>query len=192
MNSGDKDQHQAFVIAMVAATVAIAVMMVLGIGVWTNLKPAGAPHAELVSLAFANALPLPVVPVPQTAPKPISAAAPTALTDESDAATVQVESGVVSFYFAPASARLPPDAVQALQDVIAAARPARRLVITGFHDSTGEPLKNRELALQRAFAVRDILNLAGIQASQWVISKPVRMQGAESMAEARRVEVSVE
>ena len=57
-----------------------------------------------------------------------------------------VENGVVKFYFASGKSDLAPGAVEALADAIAAGKAGQKLVISGFHDSTGDPAKNAELA----------------------------------------------
>lgn len=46
---------------------------------------------------------------------------------------------------------------EALADMASAARPGCVLVISGFHDATGDARKNAELARQRALAVRSAL-----------------------------------
>ena len=102
-----------------------------------------------------------------------------------------VENGVVKFYFASGKSELAPGAVAALADAIAAGKAGKKLVISGFHDSTGDPAKNAELAKQRAFAVRDALKAAGVADSGIELKKPETAAGSGNNAEARRVEVMI-
>ena len=44
----------------------------------------------------------------------------------------------------------------------AKANAAAKLVISGYHDASGDPAQNAELAKQRAMAVRDALKTAGV------------------------------
>ena len=102
-----------------------------------------------------------------------------------------VENGVVKFYFASGKSDLAPGAVDALADAIAAGKAGKKLVISGFHDSTGDPAKNAELAKLRAFAVRDALKGAGVAESGIELKKPETATGSGNNAEARRVEVMI-
>jgi outer membrane protein OmpA-like peptidoglycan-associated protein len=105
--------------------------------------------------------------------------------------SVVVEAGVVKFYFASGKADLAAGAVQALGDAIAAAQAGKMLTISGFHDASGDPAMNAELAKQRALAVRDALVAAGVAETAMELKKPEQMVGAGSAAEARRVEVVI-
>ncbi|HTY03842.1 MAG TPA: sodium-translocating pyrophosphatase [Rhodocyclaceae bacterium] len=73
---------------------------------------------------------------------------------------------------------------------VAKGNAASKLSISGFHDSTGDPAKNAELAKQRAFAVRDALKAAGIAEDRIELKKPEEMN-AGSSDDARRVEVTL-
>jgi len=64
-------------------------------------------------------------------------------------------------------------------------------VISGFHDATGDPAMNAELAKQRAFAARDALKAAGVAEDKIELKKPEQIN-AGTAAEARRVEVKLE
>jgi outer membrane protein OmpA-like peptidoglycan-associated protein len=108
-----------------------------------------------------------------------------------DDASVVVEAGVVKFYFASGKSDLATGALDALKEAIAAAQTGKKLVISGFHDSTGDPAKNAELAKLRAFAVRDALVGAGVAETSLELKKPEQTAGDGSNAEARRVEVVI-
>ncbi|MES2840499.1 MAG: OmpA family protein [Pseudomonadota bacterium] len=109
----------------------------------------------------------------------------------SDDASVVVENGVVKFYFASGKADLASGALVALGDAIAAAKAGKRLVLSGFHDATGDPAFNAELAKKRALAVRDALVGAGVAETSMELKKPEQTTGTGNDAEARRVEVMI-
>ena len=119
------------------------------------------------------------------------AAAPAVVAVASDDASVVVENGVVKFYFASGKADLAAGALAALGDAITAAKAGKKLVLTGFHDATGDPAFNAELAKQRALAVRDALVGAGVAESSMELRKPEQSTGTGNDAEARRVEVMI-
>lgn len=119
------------------------------------------------------------------------AAAPAAVAASSEDASVVVENGVVKFYFASGKADLAAGALVALGDAIAAAKAGKQLVISGFHDATGDPAFNAELAKQRALAVRDALVGAGVAEASMELKKPEQTTGSGNDAEARRVEVMI-
>lgn len=119
------------------------------------------------------------------------AAAPAMAAASSDDASVVVENGVVKFYFASGKADLAPGAMVALGDAIAAAKAGKRLVLSGFHDATGNPAFNAELARKRALAVRDALVGAGVAVTSMELKKPEQTTGTGNDAEARRVEVMI-
>ena len=68
----------------------------------------------------------------------------------------------------------------------------KKAVISGYHDTTGDPAKNEELSKQRAFAVRDALAALGIGEDKMELRKPADTTASGSNAEARRVEVTLE
>jgi outer membrane protein OmpA-like peptidoglycan-associated protein len=105
-------------------------------------------------------------------------------------AAVVVEGGVVKFFFASGKAALPAGGPQALADVIAGAKAGKKASISGFVDSTGNADQNKELAKQRAFAVRDLLTSSGVANDQIELVKPEDIQ-AGAGAQARRVEVTL-
>jgi K(+)-stimulated pyrophosphate-energized sodium pump len=117
------------------------------------------------------------------------AAAPAA--DTGDKPTVKVEGGVVKFYFASGKAELAPEAGPALVAVVTGVAGGKKAVISGYHDATGDPAKNAELAKQRAFAARDALKAAGVAEDRIELKKPEQINAGDA-AEARRVEVKLE
>ncbi len=129
-----------------------------------------------------------------TGPTPAAtapAAMPVAAAPIGDDASVVVENGVVKFYFASGKADLAPGALDALADAIRAAKAGKRLTLSGFHDATGDPAFNAELAKQRAMVVRDALVGAGVAETAMELRKPEQTTGTGNNAEARRVEVVI-
>lgn len=128
-----------------------------------------------------------VVEAATTVAPPASAAEAVA-----DNATVVVDQGVVKFYFASAQADLADGAMAALSSAIAAAQAGKTLVLSGYHDATGSPQFNADLAKRRALAVREALVHAGVDPARIVLKEPQELVGSGSAAEARRVEVAVQ
>lgn len=177
MSSQDNDQDIRVVAAVLISAILLAVGLAIGIGIH---KVRGGAKAEAPAAAVETA----AAPAPAEAPAP-------APPPSSDDASVVVEAGVVKFYFASGKADLAPGALEALGDAVAAAKAGKKLVISGFHDTTGDPAMNAELAKQRAFAVRDALKGAGVDEASLELKKPEQTAGEGSNAEARRVEVMI-
>lgn len=108
-----------------------------------------------------------------------------------DEARIVTANGAVKFYFATGKADVAPGAQEALKDVLVAALGGKKVVVSGYHDSTGNAQVNEELSKQRAFAVRTVLLGFGVPDKQIELRKPSDTE-AGSGAEARRVEVFVE
>ena len=72
------------------------------------------------------------------------------------------------------------------------ANPASKAVISGFHDPRGNQKVNEDLAYSRAKAVHATLVTTGIDVMRIELRKPESVDGGGDLAEARRVEVSVE
>ena len=83
-------------------------------------------------------------------------------------------------------------AAEALGDVVKGVAAGQKAVISGYHDVTGDPAKNEELAKQRALAVRDALAALGIGEDKVDLRKPEVTTASGSNAEARRVEVTLQ
>lgn len=171
MASQDNEPEQRVVAVVLISLIALIVAGVLGLGVFKARgdKAATAPAAASVA----------------------SVAAPGAAMVSTTDASVVVDNGVVKFYFATGKADLASGALAALAEAIEAAKGGSRLVISGFHDATGDPAFNAELARQRAFAVRDALTGAGVPESSLELNKPAVTTGTGADAEARRVEVVI-
>ena len=103
------------------------------------------------------------------------------------------ENGIV--YFGVGSAALPADLDVALGSMVEAlkANPEAKATLSGYHSAAGDLASNQELAKQRAFAVRDALRAAGIEADRVVLEKPIQTEAnaAGEDPKARRVEIAV-
>ena len=168
MASQEVEVEQRVVAVVVIAAILLAVGLALGFGIHKS-RPKAAPAAV--------------------------AAAPSA-DASADAARVVVEGGVVKFYFATGKADLAvdlsADVQAALNDAAAAAKAGKKLLVSGFHDSTGDAAVNAELAKQRALTVQAVLVNLGADAAAIELKKPEEMLGGTDNAQARRVEVVVQ
>ena len=127
-----------------------------------------------------------VAPVDETAA--VEPAAEEAAAPAEDAASIVVEGGVVKFFFATGSDALADGSDAALADILAGVNEGKRVVISGYVDSTGNADQNAELAKQRAQKVRDQLVALGVPETVIDMQKPADID-AGTGAQARRVEV---
>jgi len=128
--------------------------------------------------------PIPAV-APAAAPEPAPAAAPPA------AATIPP---AAKLFFEVGKNDLPKDAESTMKAILEylKANASSKAVISGYHDPTGDQAQNQELAKNRATAVREALKAAGIEEARIVMQKPQETTGTGELAEARRVEVSIQ
>jgi cytochrome c oxidase subunit 2 len=146
-----------------------------------------------------------------TATATTSAQAATSATSATSATTAQAATSAAgTFVAAPGSAAaapllarvlfdtgvsaLPGDVAKTLAPAIEAANRSAgiRLAVSGYHDKTGDPEKNAELAKERAIAVRDALVAAGVPLVRLELSKPQMTEGGTDDTLARRVDVTGE
>lgn len=158
----------------------IAIALAIFVSIFTIGIAAGSAISQLGKKAGAgaSAMSLPIA----------GATAATSTT----AATVP-DSTTVKLYFDLGKADLPGDALTRLAPLITAAKgaPSSVLVVSGFHDASGDPVANAELAKQRAFAVRDLLATAGVSERGIELAKPAVTTGGADPREARRVDVTL-
>ncbi len=147
--------------------------------------------ALLITLVVAAVVGTVVVKRVSDKPAPAVTAAAPAAQGEADAPSIQVEGDVVKFYFATARADVAAGASEALAQVVAAAAQGRNVVISGFHDATGDAARNEELAKLRAQAVRAALVTLGVAEERLQLQKPQQTQADGTNAQARRVEVTL-
>ena len=107
------------------------------------------------------------------------------------AAAGPAHTSAVKLYFELGKADLPADALTRLTPLIRAAQDSQSsLVVSGYHDASGDAAANAELAKQRALAVRDLLATAGVSEQRIELAKPAAAIGGTD-AEARRVDVTL-
>jgi outer membrane protein OmpA-like peptidoglycan-associated protein len=75
-------------------------------------------------------------------------------------------------------------ALQGRDDVI--------VLLSGFHDESGDAIVNAEIARQRALSVRDALIAQGVAPERIKLRKPESTLGTGTAAESRRVEIRVQ
>jgi len=95
-------------------------------------------------------------------------------------------------YFDTGKSDMPADASKAVAPLVDQAKSAKaKLLVSGFHDKTGDAAANAELAKKRAMAVQDMLVAAGVPGDMIVLAKPAETTGGADDREARRVEVAI-
>ena len=159
MSVQDQDEGTRTAFAVLIPLLVLVVGFVVGLGIHKAKRPAPKPEAPVAAVVA-----------------------------EADASVV-VENGVVKFYFASGKAELAAGAADALAEVVKAAAGGKTLVVSGFHDATGNAEFNAELAKQRALAVRGALTAAGVAETSIELKKPEQLTGSGTDAQARRVEV---
>ena len=156
------DDTQNFALAIVAGVAALVIAGVIALAVSTQMDGSSAASPKVAA---------------QTAAAPAAA----------DLAPVE------RLYFEVGSQALPADANEALARVADAARANAGAIvqISGFHDASGDPAQNAELAKNRALAVRHALEANGVSPAQLQMSKPAMTNGDGDAKAARRVELTV-
>ena len=172
-SSSDDDGQQRFALGFIFALITLIVSSVIGAVVYqSGIARAPAPVIETTTITLVETAPAEMLVVIE------------------DSASVRVDNGMVTFYFASGKAELAPGANEALTEVVEGVAQGKKAIVSGFHDATGSAEVNAELSKQRAFAVRDALVALGVSESSIELKKPEQMQvSAGSDAEARRVEV---
>ncbi|MDN8614236.1 sodium-translocating pyrophosphatase [Variovorax ginsengisoli] len=165
----------------------IVALLIVPLVVKFHAGEAGAMTTPAVAPPPVSAPAAPAAPSPGPAAA-APAAAPVAAAD----ASIKTEGGVVKFYFATNSAEVPAGSSAALADVVKAVQSGGRVLVSGYHDATGDPEKNAELAKQRAMAVGAALKIAGVPEDKLELAKPAQTQADGPPAEARRVEVKLQ
>ena len=95
-------------------------------------------------------------------------------------------------YFDLGRAELPADALTQLSALVIEAKDrGGKWMISGYHDASGDAVKNADLARQRAVAVRDLLTNSGASPESIELAKPAVTTGGSDPREARRVEVTL-
>ena len=168
----------------VAAVLALLAFKSCGNGEQAAAPAASEPAASAVSEAAASeAASAPAAASEASAPAPVAA----------DNARVVYENGVATFFFATGKNDVAEGAEAIVADVITAGKDGKKLVVSGFADSTGNAAANEELSKQRAQAVQAFFEAQGVNAANIELRKPENTTGAVGNdVEGRRVEVKVE
>lgn len=125
--------------------------------------------------------------------KPKAAAAVAQVAEEPEIAPVG--EALVKVFFAVDSATLnvvDSEGVVVKTIEVLKVQPKAIVLLSGFHDPSGDAAHNAALAKARAEAVRDALVAAGIEAQRVKLRKPETTVGSGSPEEGRRVEVRVQ
>lgn len=148
--------------------------------------------AGVVALVIAGVIALAASTVIGATPAPAQAAA--AADSAAPMAAGEADAAVERLYFEVGSPALPADATEVLARVAEAARASAgaTVLISGFHDASGDAAQNAELAKNRALAVRHALEANGVAPDHLVMSKPAVTTGGGDPKEARRVELRVQ
>jgi outer membrane protein OmpA-like peptidoglycan-associated protein len=171
--SNDESQ-QNFILAFVLGLIALVILFVVGIVLYSRSHNAAVPAQPVAAAAPATT---------------VAVLTETVMVVIPEGASIRVAGGVVNFYFATASADIAPGAAEALAIVLKGVEGGKKALVSGFHDTTGEPALNDELARRRAQTVRDVLVGLGCPPDKVQMERPAVTTGSGNDAEARRVEV---
>lgn len=180
--SNDEDSQQRFALGFLFALIALVVFTVVGFATF-NYGMEG-PDAGPATAQAAGTTEQPASGAVLVTTETVTVVVP-------EGASIRVTDGVVNFYFATGSADLAPGAAEALATVIKGVEGGRKAVVSGFHDTTGDPKINEDLSKLRAQTVRDVLIGLGVAGDKVDLQKPAVTTGSGNNAEARRVEVKL-
>lgn len=163
MSEQDENETQGVVFGVLAGVILGVIALVAGLGIWKAGQPAAKP-------------------------------AQVAVVSVGDEEVAPVGDALAKVYFAVGSASIgaKDQAVVGKTVDALAAKPQAIVLLSGFHDLSGDPAKNAELAKQRALAVRDALVAGGVEAARIKLRKPETTSGHGPATEARRVEIRVQ
>ena len=175
--STQDDDNQGVVWTVLIGVVLLAISLAIGFGLYRTMGGAAPATAVAGSSATLGAgSPAGVAPA----------------TDSAAAGAAGVAAGTANGAAPASTADMTTAAADALGDVVKGVAAGQTAVISGYHDTTGDPAQNEELAKQRALAVRDALKALGIGDDKLDLRKPEVTTATGSNAEARRVEVSLQ
>lgn len=160
--SDQNDESQGYALMVVAGVVALVVAGVLGLAISRGLQGTAAPAETAAKATAATAVMARMAGEPEG-----------------------------RIYFEIGSDALPVGASDVLVGVADAARAqaGRVVLISGFHDASGDAATNAELAKKRALAVRHALEANGVAPDRLVLDKPALTTGGADARAARRVEL---
>ncbi len=160
--SDQNDESQGYALMVLAGVVALVVAGVLGLAISRGLHGSAAPVETAAKAAASTAVMARIAGEPEG-----------------------------RIYFEVGSDALPAGASDVLVGVADAARAqaGRVVLISGFHDASGDAAINAELAKKRALAVRHALEANGVAPDRLVMDKPAVTTGGTDARAARRVEM---
>jgi outer membrane protein OmpA-like peptidoglycan-associated protein len=164
MAEQDLDEARRYGLFIAFVVVAVIVASVLALGVSRSRMHARAPQAAAPSTSV--------------------------LIEETDVPALGAPLTII--YFETGQSAMPASAAQPIEQIIDAmnATPAAVLVLSGYHDASGDPARNAQLAKERAMHVREALTARGVPAERVLLRKPeVAEAGGADSREARRVEI---
>lgn len=178
--SQDQDQGTKVGVVVAFAVIAVALVVALGMALRQSFKSAAAPVVAAEVQASA------------------AAATAAAAASASDAAEQLVDlspagAALATVFFGSGQAAVDAAADTELAKVVEAlsSSTGKKVLLSGYHDTTGDPARNAELAKERAKAVRAALVAKGVALEQVLLRKPEVTAGGGSDQEARRVEIRV-
>ncbi|UOO82228.1 OmpA family protein [Uruburuella testudinis] len=175
--------------------IALAVAALLALFAFKSCNNQPAPAtAEPAASAVSDVTASEVVVEETVAASVPAASAPEAVAPAAaDTARVVYEDGVAKFFFATGKNDVAEGAEVIVADVVNAGKDGKKLVVSGFADSTGDAAANEALSKQRAEAVKAFFEAQGVDAANIELRKPENTTGAVGNdVEGRRVEVKVE
>ncbi len=190
----NEDDNLGVVMGVIFGVIALVISLIIGVTIYTKNKAAKAMPAPAAVTAPAAA---DASPAAGTLTDAGGAAAKTdnatttATPAATDGASVQVEGGVVKFFFASGKTELGQGGEQALADIIAGVKAGKKAIVSGYVDSTGNAAQNAEIGKKRAIAVGDLLKASGVAEDKMELKKPDDIK-AGTGAQARRVEVTLQ
>ena len=153
--------------------------------------PSPAPAAAPAAASAAAPVAAPVAASTAAASTPATAAK--ASEPAADQADVAYKDAVATFYFATGKSDVAANADKMVADLIAAGKNGKKLVVSGYTDSTGNAAANAELSKKRAQAVQAFLEKQGVDGKNIELRKPENTTAAAgNNAQGRRVEVKAE
>lgn len=172
MSAQDENETQGVVFGVLAGVIFGVIALVVGLGLW---KANQAQSGATVTMAVAEV--------------PVAA--------ELEVEVVEIEvvgDALAKVYFAVGSSTLgEEDLVVAAQVLDAlAAKTGGIVLLSGFHDVSGDAEVNARIAKARAVAVRDALVAGGVVLEQIKFRRPESTLGSGDAAEGRRVEIRVQ
>ena len=179
------DDSTGVVLGVLFGIIALVISLVIGVSIYQRNKTMAAQAIASSTVGEPAGL-----KASAAISSPVTAAAATGIA-VADEASIMVEGGVVKFFFASGKSELAGGSAQALSGILAGASAGQKVVVSGYVDNTGNADKNKEIAKQRAFAVRDLLKTVGVADDKIELKKPEDIKAGTGV-QARRVEVSLQ